>query len=175
MPERPARFAELLMVLDAHGVEYVLVGGVAANLHGTPLATYDIDIVHRRTPSNVARLLDALRSINAHYWEHIPRLIVPEERALLLPGHHSLQTDLGRIDVLGHIGSDRSYEDLLSDSVRIEIRPDCGVLVLSLKAIIETKRETARPKDLAALPVLEETLSQSGGPLQGRDEGPDAT
>lgn len=170
MPVKPAKFADLLRALDAHGVEYVLVGGVAANLQGAPLATYDVDIVHRRVPANVARLLSALRSMDAYYWEHAPRRLVPDERVLLLPGHHSLQTDLGRIDVLGQIGSGRSYEDLLSDSIRIDLADGWGVRVLRLKSIIETKRETGRPKDLAAMPVLEETLAQSEDPPPPPDE-----
>lgn len=159
MPEKAARFADLLKVLDEHGVEYVLVGGVAANLLGAPLATYDLDIVHRRTADNVDRLLTALRSIHAHYWEHRPRIREPDARLLLLPGHHSLQTDLGRLDVLGQVGANRSYEDLLGDCVRVPLGGR-ELLVLGLAAIIETKRETGRPKDLAALPVLEETLTQ---------------
>ncbi|MBM3493969.1 MAG: hypothetical protein FJX72_06575 [Armatimonadetes bacterium] len=170
MPAKPAKFAELLRTLDAHGVEYVLVGGVAANLHGAPLATYDVDIVHRRAPTNVARLLEALRSINAHYWEHAPRMLVPDARVLLLPGHYSLQTDLGRIDILGQIGSGRSYDDLLGESVRIEIADGWSIRVLGLQAIIETKRETGRPKDLLALPVLEETLAESGSAPHPRDK-----
>jgi hypothetical protein len=170
MPEKPAKFADLLRTLDAHGVEYVLVGGVAANLHGAPLATYDLDIVHRRAPANVARLLQALRSINAHYWEHAPRMLVPDEEGLLLPGHHSLQTDLGRIDIHGQIGSGRSYEDLLSETIRIEIGDGWGIRVLGLRAIIKTKREAGRPKDLADLPVLEETLAESEAAPHPRDK-----
>jgi hypothetical protein len=170
MPERPAKFAELLRTLDAHGVEFVLVGGVAANLHGAPLATYDVDVVHRRVPANVSRLLRALKSINAHYWEHLPQRLEPDERLLMLSGHHSLQTDLGPIDILGHIGSDRAYEDLQADSVRIEIAPGWCVQVLSLRAIIETKREIGRPKDLVALQVLEETLAESESAARPRGE-----
>src|SRR5690348_5847210 len=99
MPEKPARFADLLRALDAHGVEYVLVGAFAAAVQGAPVTTFDIDIVHRRDPANVERLLDALRSIHAYYWEDTDRRLEPEACALLLPGHHLLRTDLGHIDV----------------------------------------------------------------------------
>lgn len=158
MPERPAQFADLLRVLDAHGVEYVLVGALAAALQGAPVSTYDIDIVHRRDPANVTRLLDALRSINAYYWEHTTRRLEPEARTLLLPGHHLLRTDLGHMDVLGVIGEGQGFDELKDRASVITLGPDLAVRVLDLEAIIETKRAVGRPKDLAALPTLEQAL-----------------
>jgi hypothetical protein len=92
MPERPARFADLLRVLDKHGVEYVLVDALAAILQGAPVSTFDIDIVHRRDSQNVARMMAALRSIHAYYWEHTTKRLVPDDGGLLLPGHHLLDT-----------------------------------------------------------------------------------
>lgn len=53
-------------LLDAQ-VEFVVIGGLAAVLHGAPLVTVDIDIVHHRTPENVGRLLALLRSLHARY------------------------------------------------------------------------------------------------------------
>ncbi len=58
---RPApRFKDALDVLARHGVEFVVVGGVAAVLAGAPISTFDLDIVPARSPANLARLLSAL-------------------------------------------------------------------------------------------------------------------
>jgi len=160
MPGKPARFADLLRVLNEHGVEYVLVGALAAVLQGAPVSTFDVDIVQRRTPENVDRLLAALRSLHAFYWEHVGRRLEPEGRALRGAGHHLLETDLGRLDVLGEIGAGRDYEALAVRAETVVIAPGLDVRVLALEAVIETKRETGRSKDLAALPMLEELLQE---------------
>lgn len=55
----------ILRVLSAHEVEFIVVGGVSAVLHGAPVTTFDLDIVHRRTPENIDRLLAALRELDA--------------------------------------------------------------------------------------------------------------
>ncbi len=153
--------SDLLRVLHDHGVEFVLVGGAAAVLHGAPIYTLDVDIVHRRDPDNVARLTAALRAIHAYYWEHIGKRLEPEERTLLLEGHHLLSSDYGNIDVLGAIGDQQGYDQLVGRSVRCQLADDVVIDVLCLEAIIDTKRAAGRPKDLAVLPELLETLRQT--------------
>ncbi len=54
---QPRSIEELILALVAEGVEFVVIGGMAGVLHGAPIATKDLDIVHRRTPENVGRLL----------------------------------------------------------------------------------------------------------------------
>ena len=53
----PTNFEQALALLARHGVEFIIVGGVAAVAHGAPIVTLDLDVVHRRTPDNVQRLL----------------------------------------------------------------------------------------------------------------------
>ena len=67
MPSHPnaADLSALLAMLCDAGVEFIVVGGAAAVLQGVPVTTQDLDIVHRRTPENVARLLDVLLQIDA--------------------------------------------------------------------------------------------------------------
>jgi hypothetical protein len=67
MPSHPkaADLAALLAALCDSGVEFIIVGGVAAVLQGVPITTTDLDIVHRRTPENVARLLEVLLKLDA--------------------------------------------------------------------------------------------------------------
>jgi hypothetical protein len=149
-------FIELLCLLEREGVEFIVVGGMAGVMQGAPVVTADIDIVHRRTVENVARLLRVLAAIGARY-RRDPRGLQPEETPLLGPGHQLLETRLGPLDVLGEVlGGD--YETLLGDATRLRIDEGVSVNVLSLARLIELKRAAGRPKDLAVLPVLEATL-----------------
>jgi hypothetical protein len=84
-------FVPLLAALNEHGVEYFVVGALAAVLQGAPVVTFDVDIVHRRTPDNVERLLGALRALDAYY-RLDPRKLRPNETHLVTKGHQLLQT-----------------------------------------------------------------------------------
>ena len=84
-----ARFAEILRLLAANDVEFVVVGMTAGILHGAPVTTIDLDVVHRRSPENVARLLRVLGELDAFY-RHDPRQLRPEESHLGGPGHQLL-------------------------------------------------------------------------------------
>ena len=152
-------FRRALTVLAAHEVEFIVVGGISAILRGAPVVTLDLDIVHRRTPENVRRLLAALRSIDARY-RHDPRGLVPEERHLLGPGHNLLQTTCGPLDALGAIENGLSYDDLLPDSEEVRFGPDLSTRILSLRRLVELKTAAGRPKDLAVLPTLRATLAE---------------
>lgn len=60
-------YLEILKTLRSHGVDFVVVGGVCAVLHGAPLATFDLDVLHSREPHNLARLMAALEELDVHY------------------------------------------------------------------------------------------------------------
>jgi hypothetical protein len=153
-----ARFADILEVLGRHHVESIVVGGVAAVLQGAPVATFDLDVVHRRTPENIERLLMALAELEAIY-RGDPRQIRPAESHLRGPGHQLLMTRLGPLDVLGTIGEGSGYEDLAASTVEIAVGMS-SVRLLSLERVIAEKERIARPKDLAALPTLRATLDE---------------
>ena len=103
------RFAELLAALFDHGVEFIVVGGVAAVLEGAPISTFDLDIVPRWSPENLDRLAGALEALDALYRG---RDIRPTRERLESPGHHLLETRLGALDVLGTVSPSRRFEDL---------------------------------------------------------------
>ena len=155
-----ARFAEILRLLAAGNVEFVVVGMTAGILHGAPVTTVDVDVVHRRSPENVARLLRVLAGLDAVY-RHDPRRLRPDESHLVGPGHQLLTTTLGDLDCLGTIDQDRGYEQLLGLSVEMMLAGGLTMRVLSLPALIEAKTRSGRPKDLAALPVLRATLDET--------------
>jgi hypothetical protein len=147
-----------LRVLVAHDVEFIVVGGVAAVLQGAPIVTFDIDILHRRTPENVAKLLAALREMSAVYRTD-PRRLSPGESHLMGPGHQLLHTRLGDLDVLGTIDMDVTYDDVKDRTIDLDIGV-VRVLVLEMSRLIEAKQAAGRPKDIAVLPVLQATLAE---------------
>ena len=67
MLDSGADFLGILRGLVDHEVEFIVVGGVCAVLHGAPVTTFDLDVVHRRSPENIARLQAALAGLGAHY------------------------------------------------------------------------------------------------------------
>ncbi|MFH1681539.1 MAG: hypothetical protein ABIH26_12975 [Candidatus Eisenbacteria bacterium] len=153
----------LLRVLSRHEVDYIVIGGVSAVLQGAPVSTFDLDIIHSRSPENVERLLAALEELGAYYREHETRRPVPEARHLQGGGHHLLMTRSGPLDLLGVVSGGRAYEDLEGNAVTMEIEPDLRVRVLNLAMLIVLKEEMGREKDLAVLPVLRRALLESEG------------
>lgn len=152
----------LLETLATSDVEFIVVGLLAAVAQGAPVTTHDLDIVHRRTPENIAKLLDVLvNQLDARYRGRTD-VLRPTAEILAGPGHSLLKTSQGPLDVLGAIEGGRDYESLLPNSHRIEISGH-AVFVLGLATLIELKRGSTRLKDQLVLPVLEETLKQSGG------------
>jgi len=152
----------LLERLVVSGVEFVLVGGLAAVAQGAPISTFDVDVVHRRTPDNIERLLAFLDAVHARY-RHRPGPALPIDRATLLgPGHALFMTDLGPLDVLGAIEEGMDYDDLVPQSRSVEFS-GATLRVLSLDTIVRLKRLSSDNKDKLRLPVLEEALRRSGG------------
>ncbi len=154
-----SRLTILLERLADAGVEFVLVGGLAAVSQGATITTVDVDIVHARTEENVDRLLGMLTDIAAHNRFPKDKRLPPDRASLLGRGHNLYATDLGALDVLGVIEGGQGYEDLLPHTVELEIRGH-AVRVLGLEKIVELKRSSTHPKDRQVLPILEETLAR---------------
>ena len=129
-------------------------------LHGAPIATFDLDVVHSRAPDNINRLLAALESLEAHYREPVSRKIKPNQSHLSSPGHQLLMTCFGPLDLLGVIGAGRGYGDLLVESSEMETAAGLRVRVLNLPALIKSKEEAGGEKDQAVLPTLRRTLQE---------------
>jgi hypothetical protein len=154
-----ASLGEVLEGLLEAGVDFILVGGLAAVVQGAPVTTIDVDIVHSQSPQNIARLLAFLRSVDAVQRRLDDKLIEPKGRDLSGKGHVLLTTRSGPLDVLAVIEGGRSYEDLLEHTVEIDFRGHT-LRVLDLKTLIELKKTSTDPKDKQRLPVLKETLRQ---------------
>ena len=160
--ERPD-FLLILRTLAKRNVDFIIVGGVCAVLHGAPISTFDLDLVHSREPEDLRRLLRALEELHARYRDPAGRIIKPTQQDLSSPGHHLLITRGGPLDLLGEIGAGRGYEDLLPDTINIDLSEDVQVRVLSLKALIREKQEMGRQKDEAVLNILRTTVEERDG------------
>ena len=160
MPDEESNFETILRVLVQHKVEFIVVGGLCAVLHGAPVQTYDLDIVPSRERANLVRLEAALRELGAYYREHPPHKIVPEAERMTTTGHHLLHTTAGPLDVLGAIANQRDYDMLFPYTIEIELSEAVWFRTLDLPTLILTKQETGRQKDRLVLPLLQQTLQE---------------
>jgi hypothetical protein len=153
-------FLALLKALAEHKVDFIIVGGVSAVLHGAPVTTFDLDLLHSRAPDNINRLLPALKSLEAYYRGLGERRIEPGEAQLASPGNQLLMTNFGPLDLLGTIGKGGySYAELLKYSREMQIG---GMIlhVLNLETLIKIKEELNQDKDSAIVPILRRTLEE---------------
>ena len=156
---RPVRFGALLESLVEGDVDFIVVGGVAAVLEGAPVSTFDLDIVYSLDEQNMIRLEGVLRDLEAIYVDPAGRSIAPTVDRLREGGHHLLRTRLGRLDALGSVGAEQSFDDLLPECLTRSI-DGLEIRVLKLEAVIATKEIAGRAKDRAALDLLRQTLEE---------------
>jgi predicted nucleotidyltransferase len=160
MQTRTSSFRAILRVLVEHKVKFIVVGGVSAVLQAAPIQTFDLDIVHARSAANLERLQGALAELDAYYRELTDRRIRPQLPHLDTSGHILLTTSAGHLDVLGTIGDNLGYRELLKYAVQLEIEPGLSLNILRLEKNIEIKEKLARDVDRAVLPVLRRTLEE---------------
>lgn len=153
------RFDEVFRVLIRNEVKFIVVGGIAAILQGSPLTTEDVDVVYLSSEENNLRLAKALGDLEAYYFDPAGRQIVPDASRLASMRVHLLKTSCGRVDVLRTVGKDLVYQDLVERSRVLEVE-EFRVRVLDLEAIIETKEHADRPKDRYQLLFLRQLLAE---------------
>lgn len=154
-------FQAMLHGLANAECEFIVVGGVCAVLHGAPISTFDLDLVHSRTSENLSRLECALREMEARYRQK--PAIEPTAARLDTSGHHLLMTRHGPLDLLGSTVGNQGYEELLPSSRKLDLGPDLSFDLLDLPKLIEIKRSLGRDRDLAVLPILIRTLEEQRG------------
>jgi hypothetical protein len=153
-------FERIISTLHRHRVAYVLVGGAAANAHGSTLLTEDVDITPARDRANLDRLAGALRDLRARIrTENEPEGVeFPFDGGFLAaqPLMLNLTTEAGDLDLaLAPAGFAAGYDDLAPRAVDVEFGDGVVARVAALDDIIASKRAANRPKDIAALPYLE--------------------
>jgi len=146
----------MLETLDRHHVRYVLVGGLAATLHGSPHVTFDVDIAPERSRSNLTALAAALAELDARVrvedapeglqFDRSPEML---ERTEIL----NLVTRHGALDLTFVPSGTTGYPDLKRSAETIEVG-EIHVLVASLDDVIRSKEAAGRDKDRVVLPSL---------------------
>ena len=155
-------FEALIRRLGAADIRFVLIGGFAGTILGSPRTTVDLDIVYARDEENLARLASALESLRPRLRGAPPGLPFVLDAATLARGlNFTLTTSLGDLDLLGDVTGGGGYEDLAPHTHLIRVF-DTEVAVVTLLQLIRLKRAAGRPKDLAALAELEALLEEQG-------------
>ena len=147
----------LLKKLSEAGIEFILVGGLAAVVQGAPVTTFDLDIVHRHSDENVKRMIKFLKSIDAYQRRPDDKIVEPVEMDLRGTGHLLLTTCYGPLDILSVIEKGLGYEELIASTVQIEFKGH-PIHVLDLETIIKLKCESTDPTEQYRLKVYKETL-----------------
>jgi hypothetical protein len=150
---RPERILE---ILAAHRVDYVMIGGLAAAVHGSDLVTGDLDITPATGTANLTRLSGALDELNARVrTDAVPEGLpfAHDARSLSRAAVWNLVTDAGDLDLAMLPSGTQGYDDLRRDAIAIEIL-GFPTRVAALADIIRSKEAAGREKDRAALPML---------------------
>ena len=144
----------VIRLLGAHGVRWVLVGGLAAVTHGAPLVTQDVDICYARDDDNLQRIATALAEVHAALRDADPGVPFRIDAKTLRAGDtFTLSTDVGWLDILGTPAGTAGYEDLARTADVFDLFGQ-RVLVASVEDLIRMKRAAGRPKDLLAVEEL---------------------
>jgi len=156
-------FESAVQLLCDAGVDFVVIGGVAATFHGSVRVTYDLDICYSRISSNLKRLVAALAPLHPRprgFPEDLP--FIWDEAMLRNSTILTLRTDLGELDLLAEVAGLGSYDDVKTHS--LIVNAFCRqVSTLDLRSLIVAKLAAGREKDLSALPELE-SLLEAGEP-----------
>jgi hypothetical protein len=153
----------MLDVFRRHDVRFVVIGGFAAVIHGSPYVTGDIDIVPQPTTDNLERLSDALDELHARVWtagEPEGISLGHDAKSLSDASVWNLITDHGRLDLTFVPSGTFGYEDVSRDATRIAIL-GVEIDVASLADVIRSKEAAGRDKDRLVLPVLRQMLEHA--------------
>jgi hypothetical protein len=156
---------EIFQALTDEGVEYVLIGGLAAIVQGASLVTLDTDICFRQRPSNCKRLTRALTRLEAEVYPTRTNFI--PITADLLQTHRlvHLKTKLGRLDLIAIVPGLGTFEDLAGGATTIELG-NLTIPVLTLDQLIQAKSALSQPKDrehLDQLLAIRDIRKEQGG------------
>jgi hypothetical protein len=146
----------LLKLLVDHGVQFILIGGIGAQAHGSPSLTGDLDIVpswDRPNLEKVAAILGEMAAIRHGVPPDSPPLPPLDTKTLLAGAVFTLNTQFGRFDLLAKPDPGLDYEVLHRNAVKVTMF-DIPVLAAGLDDLISMKRAAGRPKDRVELEIL---------------------
>lgn len=153
--------SRLLETLTRHGVRFVVIGGLAAVLHGAPYQTVDCDITPESSDENLAQLSAALNELGARGWTGTGSGLAFEHdrRSLRDATTWNLITDRGLLDVTFEPSGTGGFDDLRQNAVIVEVE-GIRFAVASLEDVIRSKEAAGRDKDRRVLPLLHRMLAE---------------
>lgn len=152
---------QIISTLRRHGVKFVVIGGYASTLHGSPFLTQDVEITPEAIDTNLALLSGALTDLDARVFTQTEPSGLPfahDGGSLAAAGVWSLVTRAGRLDISFVPSGTGGYPDLIRDAETVTLY-GIEVRVASLADIIRSKQAANRPKDQRVLPTLREILA----------------
>lgn len=156
-------FPAAIRLLAAGGVEFIVIGGVAATIHGSAHITYDLDILYRRTADNIERLAATLEPIRPYLRGAPEGLPFHLDAATITRGlNFTLETALGDLDLLGEVTGGGTYENLRGETITGTL-DNLEFHCVSLRRLIVLKRAAGRRKDLNIIAELEALLEEQEG------------
>jgi predicted nucleotidyltransferase len=155
-PERPLDLRELFRVLAEHGVDYLVVGGVAAQVHGRRRTTKDLDVTPSSDPENLERLAAALVALDAHPVELGPSAPTPSaEQLSVAPVVPPLTTQHGELRILNEIPGAAAFTEMRARALTTDL-DGIAVHIVSVDDLIRMKQTTGRPGDIEDIEALTE-------------------
>lgn len=144
-------------------VDFIVIGGIAARMHGSARITQDVDVVYGRSAANIRRLVAALAPFKPYLRGATRDLPFTWDLATVKAGlNFTLTTTTGDIDMLGEVAGAGRYEDLLPLTLTIEAF-GYPTRVVTLAGLIRLKRAAGRIKDYEAIAELELLRELAGG------------
>ncbi|HUP68689.1 MAG TPA: hypothetical protein VM142_02630 [Acidimicrobiales bacterium] len=136
----------ILNTLCRHGVDFIVIGGVAANLHGSSQLTADLDVLRERSDRNLARLVEALKELQAVRVTDPDHPAPPSAESFA----HRIErfvSPAGNIDIFAEVRRIGRYEDIFDSSEQVEITPGVRVNIAAIDDVIMSKAGSGREKD----------------------------
>ncbi len=148
-------FERLLNALASANVAFVMIGGVAATVHGSARLTSDLDVVYERSPENLRRVVDALTPLQPYLRGAPPGLPFRFDAETLRRGlNFTLTTTAGPFDLLGDLTGIGDYYAVYEQSEDVPLFGR-SYRCINLDALIISKRAAGRTKDFEAVAELE--------------------
>lgn len=152
--ERPLDLRALFAALAEHGVDYLVIGGVAAQVHGRRRTTKDLDITPAPGPENAERLAGALAALDAHPAGPGPAARAPTAEQLrvaaIVP---ALQTRNGELHILNEPSGARPYPEMRARALATDL-DGIAIHVVGVDDLIRMKQASGRPGDLEDIEAI---------------------
>jgi hypothetical protein len=167
--ERPLDLRELFRVLAEHDVDYLVIGGVAAQVHGRRRTTKDLDVTPAPDAENFVRLAAALAALDAHPTTLGPSAPTPTaEQLRLAPVVPPLTTRHGELHILNEVPGASEYAVMRTRALKTDL-DGIAMLIVGVDDLIRMKRTIGRPSDIEDIEDLTTVARREGTGVRADD------